>query len=407
MKDFIKHFLPQWFINYFYHLPVAFLANIIYGFPSHGIKNIGVTGTDGKTTTVNMVYQILKASGKKVSMVSTINAVIGGKVMETGFHVTSPDPFLVQKLIRQAVSRGSEYIILEVTSHALNQFRFWGIKWDIAVVTNITHEHLDYHGTWTNYFNTKAKLIKDTDIAVINRDEKYFPKLSHITNRTCKVISFGRSKNAEFNIENFPLKLKVPGVFNILNGLAAASVCRALGIDNKSIKHALESFESLPGRMEEVKNNMGVRIIIDFAHTPNGLQNVLETLRSQALPGKLISLIGAEGERDIKKRPIMGEIAQKLSNIVIVTSVDPRGKIREINKQIKKGALKSGAKSGKNFYIVPDREKAINFAIKQLAKKGDTIGIFGKGHETSMNLDGKKEIPWLDKDKVEKALNGK
>lgn len=393
---------------------MAILANLIYGFPSRGLKVIGVTGTDGKTTTVNMIYQILKAAGRKVSMISTINAVIGGKLMDTGFHVTSPDPFLLQKLIRNAVDKGSKYIMLEVTSHALDQFRFWGIRWEIGVITNITHEHLDYHGTQTNYFNAKAKLIKNVDVAVLNRDEKHFSRLSHVPpfdktqgkHRMCKVISFGFSKFADFNPEKFPLKLKIPGDFNILNGLAAAAACSALGVNNKTIKSALANFQTLPGRMEEIRGSRGIRVVVDFAHTPNGLEQSLIALRSKVSPGRLISLIGAEGHRDIKKRPMMGEIAQKLSDIVIVTAVDPRGEIREINKQIKKGALKAGAKSGRNFYIIPDRQKAINFAIRQLAQKGDIIGIFGKGHEKSMNMDGITEIPWSDREAVEKVLYG-
>ncbi|OGE16987.1 hypothetical protein A2769_04410 [Candidatus Daviesbacteria bacterium RIFCSPHIGHO2_01_FULL_37_27] len=410
MKNLIKQFLPQWAINWFYHLPTAFLANVIYGFPSRGIKVIGVTGTDGKTTTVNMIYQILKASGKKVSMVSTINAVVGGKETDTGFHVTSPNPFLLQKLIKESVNKGCDYIVLEVTSHALDQFRFFGTHFDVCVITNITHEHLDYHGTWTNYFNSKAKLIKNVEFAVLNKDEKYFSKLAHLVNEQCKVASFGFSKSAEFNPEKSPLKLKIPGEFNVLNGLAASATCSVLGVDNKTIKSVLANFQFLPGRMEEVRNERGLKIILDFAHTPNGLENALtalrskESLASRSEPGRLISLIGAEGFRDIKKRSMMGEIAQKLSDIVIVTAVDPRGQIREINKQIKKGALKSGAKSGVNFYIIPDRQKAVNFAVRQLSRKGDIIGIFGKGHEKSMNLDGKAEIYWSDKEAVEKAL---
>ena len=399
MKNLLRPFLPQWVLNYFYHLPIAILANILYGFPSRGLKVIGVTGTDGKTTTVNMVYQILKASGRKVSMVSTINS--------PGLHVTSPDSFLVQKLIKDAADKGSGYMILEVTSHALDQFRFWGIKWEIGIITNITHEHLDYHKTWTNYFNTKSKLIRDAKVAVLNRDENHFSRLSHVPHRMCKVVSFGLSKQANFNPENFSFKLKIPGEFNALNGLAAAAAATSLGVDTRIIKQTLSNFQSLPGRMEEVENKKGLRIVIDFAHTPNGLENVLNALRSKARPwrlGRLIALIGAEGYRDVKKRPMMGEIAQKISDVVIVTAVDPRGQVKEINKQIKKGSLKAGAKSGQNFYIIEDRQRAINFAIRQLAKNGDTIGIFGKGHEKSMNLDGRHEILWSDKEAVERAL---
>ena len=152
MRNLIRSFLPQLVVNYFWHLPKAVLANVFYGFPTKNLKVIGVTGTDGKTTTVNMIYQILKAANKKVFMISTINS--------PGLHVTSPDPFVVQKLIKEAVTEGNKYLVLEVTSHALDQFRFWGIKFEVGVITNITHEHLDYHKTFENYKNTKLKLLK-------------------------------------------------------------------------------------------------------------------------------------------------------------------------------------------------------------------------------------------------------
>ena len=158
MKNLVRKILSQKVVNNFYHLPLAILANFTYGFPSRKLKVIGVTGTDGKTTTTNMIYQILKSAGKKVSMVSTINAVIGGKSYDTGFHVTSPDPFMIQKLAKQSVDSGDEYMILEVTSHALDQYRFWGIKFEIGVITNITHEHLDYHRTYEEYVKGKARL---------------------------------------------------------------------------------------------------------------------------------------------------------------------------------------------------------------------------------------------------------
>ena len=412
MKNPAHKFLPQPIINIFYHLPLAILANIFYGFPTRrlkvgGLKVIGVTGTDGKTTTTNMIYQILKSAGKKVSMISTINAVIGGKNYDTGFHVTSPDPFLVQQFARKALSNGDEYLVLEVTSHALDQHRFWGIKFDVGVITNITHEHLDYHRTFENYLNTKLKLIKDTKHAIVNNNLLHV--LKNVIERN-EIISFGMD-NGDFNQKDVDLKLKIPGNYNTENGLAALAVAFVLGIDKHSLpigkkiaRKTLEDFEILTGRMEEVKNNRGIKIIIDFAHTPNGLEQALKTLHS-ALRGRIISLIGCEGYRDVGKRSMMGEIAQKLSDILVVTSVDPRGQLQAINRQILDGAKKMGAVENRNFYIIDDREEAIYFAINKLAKKGDIVGIFGKGHERSMNLDGKKEIPWSDIEAVKKALH--
>ena len=398
MKKFLRSILSQEIINDFYHRPIAYLANIYYGFPARGLKVIGVTGTDGKTTTVNMIYQILRKSGKKVSMISTINAVIGGKNYDTGFHVTSPSPFMVQKFLKQAIENGDEYIVLEATSHALDQHRFAGVNFDIGVITNITHEHLDYHKTFDNYVKTKLKLIENAKFAVVNSNLK-----GYITQMANSRVTFGIEKG-DFNQPDIKLKLKIPGDYNIGNALAAMSVAYILGIDRNTSQKALENFTGLTGRMEEVKNSRGIKIIIDFAHTPNALENVLTTLRTEATSGRLIALIGCEGLRDIGKREMMGQIAQRLSDVVIVTAVDPRGQIREINRRITQGARKEGAKDGINFFVIEDRGQAINFAINKLARRGHVVGIFGKGHEQSMNLDGKKEILWSDREMVEKWI---
>ncbi|MCL4365682.1 UDP-N-acetylmuramoyl-L-alanyl-D-glutamate--2,6-diaminopimelate ligase [Patescibacteria group bacterium] len=398
----VRKILSQRIINIFYHLPQAILANIVYGFPTRGLKVIGVTGTDGKTTTVNMIYRILKDAGKKVSMVSTINAVVAGKTYDTGFHITSPGRFLIQKFAKFAKEHSDEYLVLEVTSHALDQHRFWGIKFDVGVITNITHEHLDYHKTFENYFYTKSKLVKNVNFAIVNQNVKQ--KIQRSLGKLSKdrLVTFGTDLG-DFNQKQIKLKLKVPGDYNIENALASLAVAFVLGIDKKTAQDALEKFAGIPGRMEEIQNDKGIKIIIDFAHTPNGLKQALNTLRSQA-SRKLISLIGCEGLRDVSKRSAMGEIARNFSDYVVVTAVDPRGQLDTINKQIIDGLKKGGGKEGINYFVVKDRQEAINFAINSLAKKGDTVSIFGKGHETSINLDGKKEIPWSDKDAVGRSL---
>ena len=403
IKGIFRAFLPQNVINIFYHLPLAFLANVLYGFPTRKLKVVGVTGTDGKTTTTNMIYQILKSAGKRVSMVSTINAYIGGKSYDTGFHVTSPDHFMVQKFAKKALDNGDEYLVLEVTSHALDQYRFWGVKFDVGVITNITHEHLDYHKTFKKYQDAKLILIRNVKYAVVN--EKLIPNIPRSEDVWHgKKITFGLDKG-DFNQKEVKLKLKIPGDYNIENALTAMAVASAFGIDQDTVRRSLENFQNLIGRMEEIKNSRGIKIIIDFAHTPNGLEKSLMALGSQAWPGRLIALIGCEGYRDVGKRAMMGAIAQKLSDIVIVTAVDPRGQMEIINKQVVDGAKKAGAKMGINLFIIEDRYDAINFAINELARHGDVIGIFGKGHEKSMNLDGKKEVPWSDMGAVEKVLN--
>ena len=398
MLKLARKFLPQSLVNYFWHLPKAIFANCIYGFPSRRLKVIGVTGTDGKTTTTNMIYQILRDAGKKVSMVSTINAAIGGRVYDTGFHVTSPDPMMVQEFARKALDNEDEYIVLEVTSHGLDQFRFWGIKFLVGVITNITHEHMNYHKTFENYKNTKLKLIENVKYAVVNYNLEILKQVQDDKS----IKTFGLDKG-DFNQKKEKLDLEIPGEYNIENALAALVVSSVVGINQNQAKRALENFEGLTGRMEKVPNKKNLNIYIDFAHTPNGLENALETLRSHMKSGKLIALIGCEGFRDVGKREMMGEISGRLADITIVTSVDPRGQLELINKQIIKGLEKAGAKKDMDYFVVDDRKEAIKFGI-ELAKKGDTVGIFGKGHETSMNLNGNSEIAWSEKETVMKVL---
>ncbi len=388
-------------IKNIYHLIVAIMANVWYRFPSRKLTVIGVTGTDGKTTTVNMIYHILKTAGKNVSMISSINAIIAGKNYDTGFHVSSPDSFVVQKFAKLACDHGDEFLVLEVTSHGLDQYRFWGIIFNIAVITNITHDHLDYHQTWNSYFQTKSKLIKDVRIAVINRDEKHFNLLVKKTKG--KVVSFGFSPQADFNPKKFLLKLAILGDYNLLNGLAASAACQNAGIKSSVIISALSSFLSLSGRMEEIKNNRGITTIVDFASTPNSLEQSLKTLRKHT-KGRLISVFGSAGKRDREKRAMMGEISAKLADVTIITAEDPRGDLNHINKQIVAGAEKAGAKMGGNLFVIERREKAIDFAINKVAKKGDLIGFFGKSHERSMNYNGREEEPWDEFEAVKKAL---
>jgi len=318
--------------------------------------------------------------------------------MDTGFHVTSPDSFLVQKLIKKSADSGDEYLVLEVTSHAIDQYRFWGIKFDIGVITNVTHEHLDYHKTFENYLRTKLKLLQGVKFAIVNKSIKDPGKVGG------KIITFGL-QNGDINQKDLQLKLKIPGDYNIENALAALGVAFVLDLDKKIVVKSLESFESITGRMEEVKNDKGIKIFVDFAHTPNALEQALKTLRKNTT-GRLIAVFGSAGKRDEGKRSLMGEVSGKLADFTVITAEDPRGELEIINKQIIEGTKKAGRVLDRSFFVINNRKEAINFAVNQLAKKGDMVGIFGKGHERSMNLDGKKEIPWSDKEAVEESLGG-
>ncbi|KKR81431.1 MAG: UDP-N-acetylmuramyl-tripeptide synthetase [Candidatus Daviesbacteria bacterium GW2011_GWA1_41_61] len=399
----IRKLIPHSLVNYAKHLPEAVLANIKYGFPGRRLKVIGVTGTDGKTTTVNMIYKILHDAGKKASMISTINAVIAGKSYDTGFHVTSPHSSVIQKYFQQALKHGDEFMVLEVTSHALDQFRVWGVPFEIGVITNITHEHLDYHKTFENYFRAKAKLIQNVKFAVLNADDVNFSRLSEETSG--KVISFGMSNKADINTQKTPLKLRVPGDYNICNALASAAVGKIIGLDDQLIRKSLEGFSGLCGRMEEIKNRRGIRVFVDFAHTPNALENALQTLRPKT-SGKLIAVFGCASQRDKLKRPLMGKISGKLADVTILTDEDPRFEDRnKIIEEIAQGAYQDGAENGKTLYKEPDRTKAIKLALS-LTDKGDVVGIFGKGHEKSMNYHG-VEKPWSDQEAVRRIIQKK
>lgn len=407
-------------IKNIYHLTRALLASFYFGFPSKKLTVIGVTGTDGKTTTAHMIYEILKNSGRKVSLISSIFASIGGKTYDTGFHVTTPDPIALQRFIKQMVDYGSEYAILEVTSHGLDQNRVFGIDFTVGVVTNITHEHLDYHKTWQNYAEAKAKLLKNVKFSILNADDRSYKFL--LPRASGKIVTYAVKNRADFTPKNFPLKLKIPGEYNIYNVLAATTACKTLGFDDQIIKTALENFKNLTGRMEGIEEGQDFSVIVDFAHTPNALKQALFSLRTIA-NGRVIAVFGSAGLRDIDKRWMMGEVSAKLADVTIITDEDPRTEDpHKIAAQIAKGCKRAGARqftvhssrsvvkamdrrqrfTVSGYLIVNDRAKAIQFAVN-LAKKGDVVGIFGKGHERSMCY-GKGEYPWSDQDEARKAL---
>lgn len=378
---------------------------------------IGVTGTSGKTTIASMIYHILKSGGQKVSAITTVSAVINGVNFDTGFHVTSPTPYQLQKYLYQAYKGGSEYFVLEVTSHALDQHRINGANIKIAVISNISHEHIDYHKTLEKYRDAKANILKGVEYAVLNADDASFDFLRK--KATGRVISYGVDKKADINLINFPVKSRFIGKFQQYNFLAAAGVASLLKIDKKNIISAIKSYPGIKGRWEELVIHKPFRVFIDFAHKPNALQEVLKTVRSITCR-KLIVIFGCAGLRDKLKRSMMGKIAAELADYVILTAEDPRTEdVRDIISDIAQGCptgliaeadkknknLKLLEKNEKKFYWkIPDRQEAINFSVRRLAKKGDVILLCGKGHEKSMCY-GKTEYPWDEIKAVEKAIN--
>ena len=396
-------------IKNYIRLIVSFIFSVYYRFPQRKLKIIGVTGTDGKTTTSNFLYNLLSKNGYKVGLVSTINAKIGEKEIDTGFHVTSPDPQVIIKLLAQMVSEKVEYAILEVTSHGLSQNRFGSIHFDYAIFTNITPEHLDYHKNYDNYLYTKAQLILKSKITLINKDyELSYSKLKLFAKEnTCHVKDYSL---ADFKIESMyladllrdVLNENYPGIYNQQNAMAALSAYSLISRKTISKEEVMifKEMNLLEGRFNRVKNKLGLNIIIDFAHTPNALENVLQEVKNlKKQDEKIISVFGCAGLRDKSKRAIMGQIAGKLANIVVITAEDPRTEdVDEINKQIVEGVVKVNGK----YIVEKERQKAIEKAIG-IAKTGDWVVITGKGHEKSMCF-GITETPWSDFEAVEAVL---
>lgn len=382
-----------------YHLFKAILANLLYLFPSRGMTIIGVTGTDGKTTTSSMIYHILHTAGLPTALISTVSAIINGKSYDTGFHVTTPNSFAIQSYISKAKKAGVKFLIIETTSHGLHQNRLFGVPFKIAVLTNISNEHLDYHKTYEKYVAAKAKLFQMAKTAILNKDDKslsfIFPYL-----KNKKIITYGLRKNANINPKNFTSQTKLIGEFNLYNTLAAVAVARELDIKEEIIAKACASFTPPIGRTEIVYNKKFI-VMIDFAHTPGSFQQLLPEI-NKLKKGRLIHIFGAAGNRDKYKRPEMGKISSQFSDIIILTAEDSRNEnVEKIILEIEKGFDRNFNK--KNLLKIPDRKKAIFKAI-EISQKNDIILLTGKGHETSMNL-GKGEIPWSEHKTVKEALN--
>jgi UDP-N-acetylmuramoyl-L-alanyl-D-glutamate--2,6-diaminopimelate ligase len=415
---------------------MAHLAAAFYGFPARSLTVIGVTGTDGKTTTVNLIYHILLACGLNASMISTVNAVIGQDAIDTGFHVTTPESPTIQSLLRKMVDTGITHVVLETTSHGLDQFRVEACEFDLAVVTNITHEHLDYHGGYDSYFAAKFKLLeylqatrkKSSHIqrmAAVNKDDiSYDLILNEIKHRGIPgltLIAYGSSKTAEVKAKN--IKLNANGLFfdidtpaglinitspligeyNVHNILAAAAVTAVgMKLPLTQVTNGIKNTSYVPGRMERIDLGQDFIAMVDFAHTPNALQNALETARKLA-GGKVIVVFGSAGLRDRQKRRMMAAISAKLADITIMTAEDPRTEnLADILEEMADEARLKGAKENKDFFILPDRGEAILNAIRQ-ARKGDLVIACGKGHEQSMCF-GEVEYPWDDRTAVRAAL---
>lgn len=394
----IKNLVPQHLKN-LYHFLIASLATIRFQAPSAGLTVIGVTGTDGKTTTATVIYHLLKSAGRKTALISTVAAYIGSQEIDTGFHVTSPDPWQLQRLLRRIKDQGYQYLVLEATSHGLDQHRFLGINFSIGVVTNITHEHLDYHGSYHRYFKAKTKLFASSHTAIINQQDQSFLPLRRLLSPRMEVLPY--SESTLHGSVKASIIRRFPEPYNQLNATAAVLAVSSLGIKDSQLIPALKSFPGVKGRMEIIPNRLGIKVVVDFAHTPNALREALLALRPQT-KGKLIAVFGSAGARDFDKRAMMGKIGSELADEVILTAEDPRHEsVHTIITQMVSGITTNHGHTHRQ----PDRQQAINFALS-LAKPGDTVGIFGKGHERSLCF-GNQEIPWSDQQAALRAISQK
>ena len=388
------HFLKTGILN-------GYLAELKYKHPAKKLKIVTITGTDGKTTSSTLLYHILKTAGKKVGLLSTVAAYMGKKSIDTGFHVTSPQPADLQKFMSQMVSKNYEYLVLEVTSHGDYQHRTWGITPIISGLTNIANEHLDYHLNYSEYLKAKTNILAKAPVAVINADDRSYLQLIKKLTKT-NLITYSKETPLPVKVQKTIEKV-FPEDYNQMNAKLVYALSRSLNVEDEDFISGLKTFAGIPGRMEKIVNNRKLNIIVDFAHTPQGLKSVLRSLKEKNdTGGKLIAVFGCAGRRDKSKRPEMGRISTEIADISIFTAEDPRNEdiwsiIRQMKEQLTTGHNK--------ILSIAERGEAIEYAITKIAKPGDTVAILGKGHEKSMNYDG-TEFPWNDIEAIEKILKG-
>jgi UDP-N-acetylmuramoyl-L-alanyl-D-glutamate--2,6-diaminopimelate ligase len=396
------------------HLAEAILLNIVNGFPARGLKIIGMTGTNGKTTTCFLIHRMLDEAGYNVGLMTTVAYGVGANIQPQIEHMTTVSVPVLHKRIKQMKREGAEWLVLETTSHALAQRRVWGVPYSIAVMTNITHEHLDYHGSFANYREAKRLMFKMANqshkglrAGVINADDEsanLFAKaiakpllygIEHGELRATDVKNTpqGVSYQAEIGSRNYNIVCQIPGNFNVYNSLAAVGVGHILGLEKEQIEKGIAAVDSVEGRMARINEGQPFEVIVDFAHTPDSFEKLFKDLRP-SVGGKMIALFGSAGRRDEAKRPIQGELAGKYCDEVIITEEDDRDiDGQEIMEQIAAGAEKAGKIRDNNLFLIHDRPAAIKFAIGRAKAKDDVVLLLGKGHEKSIER-AHGEDPW-------------
>ena len=410
---------------------LAQLAAAWHGYPARRLRVIGVTGTEGKTTTIELIASILEAAGEPAGMVSTVKARIAGREIDTGLHTTTPDAPDVQRYLAQMVEQGARYALLEATSHGLAQRRVDACDFDVAAVTNITRDHFDYHGTFEAYRDAKALLFRHLSngarkpgvdkVAVLNVDDPSYGYLRAIP--ADRYLTYSLEGVADLTLSSveqteagwralantpagmFEVQTPLPGRFNLYNVLAAIGVALSQDIPIPAIQAGVAAFRGVVGRMEEINLGQGFRAVIDFAHTPNALRQALTAVRPLAR-GRVIVVFGCAGLRDRGKRPVMGEIAGRLADFAILTAEDPRTEsLDAIMAEIAAGCEAAGRREGEGYCKIGDRAQAIAAAV-DMAAPGDLVLVTGKGHERSLCF-GTTEMPWSDHDALRTAISAR
>jgi len=404
------------------HLVEAVLMNVRYGFPGRKLRIIGVTGTNGKTTTSFLIHRLLHESGIKVALLTTVANGIGDNIIPQSEHITTAQAGILQKKLRDYARAGVEWVVVETSSHSLAQHRVWGVPYEIAVMTNITHEHLDYHGTFKNYVEAKRRLFKIANknglrYGVVNQQDPSADLfVSTVANATTYGIGTGELSatkvklaadhsryTATINDDHYDIQVNIPGEFNVSNSLAAIAVGRKLGLSKKEIETGIAALSGVEGRMNVINEGQKFQVIVDFASTPDAFERFFESVRPLT-KGKLIAVFGSAGRRDESKRAVQGNIAGKSADIVIATEEDDRDVDgNEILEQIAEGAKKAGKKLGKDLFLVLNREEAIGFAMTQVTSPDDVVVLLGKGHELTIErADG--TYPWNEAEVARAAL---
>lgn len=404
------------------HLLEAVVMNIRYGFPARKMRIIGVTGTNGKTTTTFYIHRMLHEAGIKTAFTSTVAYGIGDDIKVQQEHATTAKASVLQKRLKHFAEEGVEWVVIEASSHGLAQNRTWGVPFEVAVITNLTHDHLEYHKTFENYREAKRRLFKIANkhglrFGAVNADDPNADVFARtVANSTTYGINSGELRASNINLTNtgstytatigndsYVITTHIPGEFNVSNSLAAIAVGRKLGLTNEQIERGIAALESVEGRMNAIDEGQAFKVIVDFASTPDGFEKFFSSVRP-LVKGKLIAVFGSAGRRDEAKRAEQGNIAGKYADIIVATEEDDRDEDgSKILGQIAEGAVAAGKVENETLYLIPNREEAIGFALTKAAGADDMVVLLGKGHEKTIErADG--EYPWNESEVVRSAL---